>query len=317
MPPRLARLLAVVGALALVAAGFGLRAALSGDDDGSTAAGPGSPSPGGGEGRFRVLCDADLADACDALARLEGVGSLEVERVDDALSALAEDGAPYDAWLTLDPWPAIAAYLADPGAPAEVPLVEVASAPVAVLVDPATSECEADPTWTCLARPARPPVTIPGRGSALGPLVLAHAAAGLVGRTDFGTNAVGEAVRAQLADLRAGTRGSARELLRQILLPGTSSAAIGPQALAEQVADSAQGRPLDLTAAPLAPVGTIGVVLAGVGPRGAEATRALAEVVTGQTVADALAAEGWTGPPARSAGLPDPDVVYALQEEIR
>lgn len=316
MPPRLARLLAVVGAVALVAGGFAVRSALA-DDDEATAAGPGSSEPGAEGATYRVLCDDDLGEACDALAELQGVGSVQVERVADALAALAEDGAPYDAWLTLDPWPAVAAYLADPSAPRDVPLVEVASAPLAVLADPATSDCGEDPTWTCLAGPADPEVGIPGRTTALGPLVLAGAAAGLLGRTDFGTNAVGETERAQLVRLDEGATRRSSEQVRQILLPGNHSAVVAPAALAERIARSAQGRTLDLVVAPLEPAATVGVVLAGIGPRGEAATRALAEVVTGQTVADALAAEGWTGPAAPSSGLPDPDVVYALQEEIR
>jgi hypothetical protein len=323
MPPRLARLLAIVAAVLLVVAAFALRGALGDDDttaDGSSGD-PADPSDPDSDAPFRVLCDDDLGTACDELEGLDRVGSVEVVRGEDAMDRLAAADAPYDAWLTLDPWPDVAAYLRDPAAYVADPeaaaprVVPVASAPLAVLADPATSDCAATPTWGCLAGDARPPVGLPSLSTSLGPLVLGHAAAGLLDRTDFGLAAT-EDVRDALVALVEEAGRPADDLVGQIVLPGNHSAVVATQGRAEAIATSAQGRTLDLVAAALTPKGTVGVVLAGVGPRGPAALDALRAVVTGQTVATALRAEGWNGPAARSSGLPDPDVIYALKEEL-
>ncbi len=58
------------------------------------------------------------------------------------------------------------------------------------------------------------------------------------------------------------------------------------------------------------------MVLAGLGPQAVDATRALENLVTGQTVGDALAEAGWDGAALLTTGLPDPDVVYAILEEL-
>ena len=62
----------------------------------------------------------------------------------------------------------------------------------------------------------------------------------------------------------------------------------------------------------------MGVVLAGLGERGAEALATVEPAITDQTVRDALAEGGWTGDPGSTTGLPrDDDLVYALREDLR
>jgi hypothetical protein len=318
MPPRLARLLAVVGALALVAGAFVLRGALSGDDE--VTAGSGDRDPAG-DAPFRILCDDDLGDACAALADRAGVGSVEVVRAGEAVTRLTAEELAYDAWLTLDPWPQI---LAVAGAPDRTPAVTdplpVASAPLAVLVDPGSSDCAGPTTWACLSRPARPPVGIASLATAVGPLVLAHAAAALQGDTDFGINQLDDDVRIALEGLleNVGSDGG-RSVVDQatgMLQPGRFSAVVAPKERAEALAASRQGRGRSLVVASLGPAATLGVVLAGIGPRGPAALDALTAPARGQTVRLALAAAGWTGPAGTTTGLPAPDVVYALQEEL-
>lgn len=318
MPPRLARLLAVLAAVVLVVAAFALRGLL-GDDEGSPR-GSDRPDPTGDDGQpFRVLCDDDLGAACEALSARTPGDEVEVVRVDDAVALLTGAAPAYDAWLTLDPWPEAVADATASASPLPVtdPVV-VASSVLAVLVDPARTECTATTDWDCLVAPATPPVGVASTGTAVGSLSLAHAAAGLQGATDFGINQLDDEVRVALEDLldAVGANGG-RTVAAQadlIRFPGNFSAVVTPRGRAEAVADSAQGRGRGLEVAILAPEARIGVVLAGVGPRGPAAVDALRDVVTDQTVLDALAAEGWTGPASRTAGLPAPGVIYALQE---
>lgn len=308
-----------MAALALVAGAFALRGALAGDDGD---AGPGSDAgPAAGDGRFRVLCDEDLGAVCDVLAGQPGVASVEVARAGDAVEQLTADEVPVDAWLTLDPWPVMLASAGGDGPPLAVTeAVPVASSPLAILVDPDESDCEDDATWACLAEPVRPPVGLPSLATATGPLVLAHATAGLEGGTDFGIGQVDDATRATLADLLRAVGSerdrTAAEQAEGLLQPGRFSAVAGPEGRARALATRRQGRTRGLVVAALGPPATLGVVLAGVGPRGAAAVAALRAVVTGQTVGPALDAEGWTGPAEPTSGLPDPDVIYRLQEEL-
>jgi len=84
------RLLAVIGALGMVAAALAARQAIEGDEEADT-----------GDEQIVVVCDADLARACDAL---EGV---EVRREDSAVTSAAIDGGDLDdvdAWVTSAAW---------------------------------------------------------------------------------------------------------------------------------------------------------------------------------------------------------------------
>jgi len=312
-----------VAALALVAGAFALRTALADDDGGSVRAG--GDGPGSGDGPFRILCDDDLGAACEALAGQPGVASVVVVRAGDAVERLSGeasgDDAAYDAWLTLDPWPAMLASAGGDGPPLAVTeAVPVASSPLALLIDPEASGCEDDATWACLTEPARNPVGVASLATATGPLVLAHAAVGLEGDTDFGVNQMEDTTRADLADLLrvVGSERSrtAAEQAEGLLQPGRFSAVAGPEGGARDLAARPQGRRRGLVVAVLAPEATLGVVLAGLGPRGSAAVATLRAVVTGQTVGRALAEGGWTGPASRTRGLPDPDVIYRLQEDL-
>ena len=112
MPPRLARLLAIVAAVVLVIGAFALRGSLSGGDDEegvSTGSGSGAGSASGTEpretddGPFQVLCDVDLGDAaCEALEGSALVDEVEVVSRGSVAGLLEGDGGErWDAWLTL------------------------------------------------------------------------------------------------------------------------------------------------------------------------------------------------------------------------
>ncbi|WCO68885.1 hypothetical protein PO878_09130 [Iamia majanohamensis] len=329
MPPRLARLLAVLAAVALVAGALVLRSALAGDDGGSddTEGGGGSDAP------VRLLCDADLGDAaCEALGALDGVGSVEVATADEALAEMAEVTAPYDAWATLDPWPQILDVardedqlppIADEGDP-----VPLASSALAVLsADPMLCGEEQLAGWQCVAGSAADGlarVGVPTLASASGPLVLGAAAAGLVESTDVGIDDIdGTDVGTLLDDLldSADTGTLAEEATAIVTQPGRYDALVTIEGLAVDAAGTAGGRSRGLQVLPISapasdPTATFGVVLAPLGPDGPGALDRLRGQVTGQTVTDGLAEAGWSGDAARTTGLPAPDLLYRLDEEF-
>ncbi len=328
MPPRLARLVAVLAAIALVAGAFVLRGALAGDDESaSSGVGSGSDGPDRPEGAVRVICDEDLGDAaCEAVAELEGVDSMAMMTADEAVDAMSDPEVPYDAWLTLDPWPQILDVdrrevglppVADDGDP-----VPVASSTPAILTaaDDGTA-CATPVEWSCLATEVAggADIGLPTLQSAAGVLFLAAAAAGLQGAAEFGIDEVRTSpVADQLDELLDSARpGTLAEQNSRATLPGQFTALATTDGLARNTADKPQGRDLDLTVLELEPSPTtLGVVLAPIGPHGADAADRLTDQVTDQTVTEALATAGWKGGPARTEGLPAPDLLYALDQEF-
>lgn len=320
MPPRLARLLALIAALVLVGGAFAVRGALSGDEDD----GGGDEGGRGPSGPLRVLCDADLGAVCDLVLALEGVDSAgsDVMRATDALEALDADTPPFDVWLTLDPWPAMADVERQgsdrPALAGEV--VPVASSGLSVLTrSDGGLGCPAPAAWECVTTAAGAgPVATPSLATALGPLVLAHAAAGLVGDTDFGIGAVADTDRAtaltQLLD-SAPPDPTSTQALRFVTALGSYLAVVTTTGLAEANAASPAGAGIGAEARAVAAAPTVGVVLAALGPE-SDGLAPLEAALEDQTGRDALAEAGYAGDPARSAGLPDPDVIYALRTEL-
>ena len=322
MPPRLARLLAAVLAIALVVGALVVRGALSGGDDDDATSGPGG---GSGGGDHHVLCDEDLGEAtCAALEGLDGVADVTVARRDDAFALLGEDArVPYDAWLTLDPLPEVLDVLraTATAAPLGGEPLAVASAPLAVLsFEGSPLACPPPITWDCLVEPLDPAVASPSEDTALGLVAAAAAAAGLMDGTRFGIDAFrADPARDLLADFldeatSAGT--TSADQTARALQAGRASGAVTIARLAEQRATSAQGRSRGFAVRPLEPTVAVGVVLAPLGPTGPEAVADLEDGVTGQTVIDALAEAGWDGEARRSEGLPAADVIYALEQEL-
>lgn len=317
MPPRLARLLAVVAAVALVAGAFVVRAALRGDD-GNSDEGPSRPSQGGSE--WSVLCDADLGDACDAIERLDGVGEVTTMAAGPAIDEF--EGAPngYDLWVTLDPIADVARANETTPNPDSAPVASTTLA--AVLGVNSRLDCGDPVEWSCLLAEGGPPLGVPSPDSALGVVTAGSALAGLAGES-----ADGDDVDAHAKALREPEPATTGHLASEILLPGNFAGVVLPRPLGERVANTPQGQGRGLAVHAIAggpandatDEAVIGVVVApvdGTAQDAADLAETIVESGDGQTVRDALAAAGYDGSPAPSDGLPAPDVMYALREEL-
>lgn len=191
------RVLAAVGAVALVLAALALRSAWSSDD---------GDDPGGGDDRSlpQLVCDPDLTDACGAV---DGV-AVQVRDSADVSDALVagelEDGT---AWVTTSAWTELTASRLDAAGRSfgEVERLATSDVVVATIVTraPVLADACADVAlWRCLGDAAGRPWTeiggldawgavevgLPDADTAGGLPVLASVAVGHFGGTDFAAN---------------------------------------------------------------------------------------------------------------------------------
>lgn len=192
------RVLAVLGAVALVLVAIVVRGAI--DDDGS--------DDGRGEqadGELVVVCASDLVAAC---AALDDVTIIEQDAAATAASIEADDGAlaGVDGWVTTTAWVEVV----DSRAPGRLgPPGLVAMSTTVIAVDPVradavTALCAGESLWTCLGDNAGDEwadlgsggqaswgtlrTGMPSASSAVGLPVLATAASSFFGTTDFASN---------------------------------------------------------------------------------------------------------------------------------
>lgn len=147
------RVVAIVGALALVAAALFVRHALS--DRGNGDGGPGAGTDSGSGGLPVVACTPDLADICQALAD-DGKVTPAAETLD--LDGAVDPPQEVDAWITWDPAPGIA-NLQDVNSEVWTGSTAIAQAELAILVSPAAREglaaaCKSSLRWSCIAENA-------------------------------------------------------------------------------------------------------------------------------------------------------------------
>ncbi len=308
MPPRLARLLAVVVAAGLVAGAFVVRGVLTDDDGGEQVVMPGSDQPTADGERYRIACDADLGEqACEAVAGVAGVDEVVMVAWADVRD---DEDLPYDAWLTLDPMPAVLDQVR-PGVLTGEPAA-VASSPLALLTRDEDVDCA---EWACILDGK---IGVPGRDTSAGVVIASGVYTGLAGPDEVETRGIG--VFEDDAEVRDGLRDLTDELdlerqeAKLVTQVGSYAGVvtIGGRADLRIERNPAAG----LERVLLDPEVVVGVVLAGIGGKGGPAVEALGDALKGKTVRDALGAGGWTGAPGRSAGLPDADVIYRLQEEL-
>lgn len=236
------RVLAILGAVGMVAAALVIRQSL--DDD----SGPGRD----GDDEVVLVCAADLVDACESIG-----GGVEVRAETAADTAASiEDGAladDVDGWITTTAWVEVV----ESRAPEAVGSVDpLATSPTVVATAPGRFEaitdlCGGEDVWACLGGAAGRDWADLGAGSpawrelkvgltdpdsATGLSVLASAAAGFFGSTSFAANDPAfpefEGWLSTLAEPSAtGDPDPARTLATR---PGTYSAAGSVGAVAEQ-----------------------------------------------------------------------------------
>lgn len=207
------RLLAVLGAVAMIGGAVLVRGLLTGDGGGS-GGGPG----GGGDADTHLVCATELEAACEALAAEDDSVTFEVEEAGETAARLTDAEFPpgeseVDGWLTLNPWPALVslrADLANQRDPLGEPSDVLATTRLAVVgpvdrVAQLEAECgDADSiSWRCLGEIADDSWSNHGgeanQGkievghddptvSATGLLVLGQATADYFDRTDFARN---------------------------------------------------------------------------------------------------------------------------------
>ena len=289
------QVLAVAVAALLVAVAIVVRGAL--DDDDTPAGGDGGDGPTDEE--LVIACVRELREACESLD-----GDVRVEDPAATIAAARE----VDAWVTLDPWPAIAE--AQEGRPVfGGDAVAVASTALVLLTRTSAlaDACGPEPEWACVAEPGTNGPALPNADSALGRLLLGHAALGWsavvrpgepFARNEFQLPEFDawrqslEFVRDPVADMiQFGPAGP--------VATGTTRATFETVVQQSREADN-----LDATATPVA--ASVAVVV--VGP---EADR----VADDDDLRDGLTALGWDlDPEAATTGLPNPGVLFALQE---
>jgi hypothetical protein len=221
------RLLAVIGAVGIVALAIVVRGAIDDRSDG----GNGSDGGDNGDGDLVLICAADLADACTTMEGAGLGGATIIEQAAATTAVQIEDGAlpeGADGWVTTTAWTEVV----DTRAPGRIAVQEVlATSPVVVAVDPArasavTDLCGGDPIWRCLGDHAGEDwaslggdprwgslkVGLPSASSAGGLAVLAAVASGHFGGTDFASNDFDATGFATWLSNLAGPSGSGEEL---------------------------------------------------------------------------------------------------------
>lgn len=333
------RLLAVVGAVAMIGGAILVRGLLIDGDDGSDG------GAGVADGDTHLVCATELEAACEALAAEDDSVTFEVEEAGETADRLtAADFQPgeseVDGWLTLNPWPALVSLRADLtnqrdplGEPSDV----LATTRVAV-IGPAdrtellVDECDAagSLSWRCLGEIADDPWETHGASSdqgnvevghddptvsATGLLALGQATADYFGRSDFASNDFDDGFRDWLDQLEGSDPGlplaiQALPVVEQLeRFPNASWDAVGTL---DPAATAAVGRADgEFTVLYPAPMIVAEAVLAPI--RGHEAD------LDDDDLAAALEAAGWApGPaPQEAETSPSAGVFEALISEWR
>lgn len=333
MPPRLARLLALFVAVALVVAAFAVRSRVADDGgdggDGGEAGSDGNgDGAGGSNGDLVVVCVTELADVCAAVDQREDGVAVRVEAAAATAAALvaADAGADRsaDAWLTLDPWPAMvdverasanrdAIFSGDQQAVA-------ASSDLMVLAFPERIEPCGDPVpASCLVEQVSGDLNfgVPSSDEALGVVAIGQLAAGLARATDFDIGAFRTEHGRELEDiLESADPGPSATQARLLVQqgPGKYGAVSTTEVIARPLAESPRGVQSDLIVVAGEPRARADAVVAPL--VGSDRGDQVRDLLTGKTAQEAFADAGWDRPADGPTGLPPADVLVALREEI-
>lgn len=206
------RLLAVIGAVAMIGAAVLVRGALTDDGDG------GGNGGGGGDGATHLVCVPELEAACQALAGEDDDLTFDVQEAGDTAELLTDpafsaSSTDIDGWMTLQPWPDLVndrRARSNQNAVLETDVEVLATAKLAIVgpadrIDLLTAECggQAELGWNCLGDLADEPWENHGGDTtqgdievghddpterASGLLVLGQAASDYFGTTAFASN---------------------------------------------------------------------------------------------------------------------------------
>lgn len=300
------RVLALVGAIALVVAAVAIRQLIAGEDGGN-----GSGGGGGDDDATVVACLTELEDACrDLAADADGI-EVVVEDAGDTMAKLTAGDSGYDGWITFEPWPEVVA-IDEPEDALGAPSGPVASTELVLVVPDTADPCPgADPvTWRCLGDTGAK-VGLPPRTTGVGLLLVGNAASGYFGRTDFATNDFDPAFD-QWLDVVTGNpgRGDPFDELLLAFPPTLVFDAVGTTSARfddEVPGSRADGRLEPVEPDPLAEATVVVVSVAGSGNE-----ERVAELADDPALVDALAASGWSDGGPDDTGLPSAGVLYAL-----
>ena len=287
----MSRVLALIGAVCLIAAAILARALLTddGDDDGA--------GDDDGDAELVVACIPELEDACRAIDRPM---TLSIEDPAVTIERLAA-GEDVDAWVTFGPWPEMATILERRIQPADV--VPVAATDLRLLVRTIAipDGCDDPATWTCLVDGVGDRVAIPSPSSGLGALVLGQAAADFFGSSAVASNDLSEpglAGRLSSLEVDDDPLGDMRVGLPEPVATGLLGVDL----------DTLGARTSNFTDSPSGAPATVSVVVAG-----RDADRVAGE----PRFTEALEAAGWTiAADAATTGLPNAGVLIALRSAV-
>ncbi|MBV9950871.1 MAG: hypothetical protein JO291_02890 [Acidimicrobiia bacterium] len=308
MPPRLAKLLAVVAAVVMIGAALWIRSR-GGDDDGGS-------STGASGRRFRVVCVTELDTICQQLRR-QGIDA-EVEEAGTTADALGQGAPGYDAWITIDPWPAMVDAVRQQHQQPDVfdPAVPIASSDLALLL--ASKDLSNDCGWDCVvaASGQQQEIAIPSEDSGLGPQLIANAFSSHLKKTDFSRADIEDpAGKGWLDRLLASAPASDAE--RRMATEGAAAyiAAGTTEQAAQPAISSASGTRRGLHFGSPELVARADVVVATVAGR--QGTQQLVARLRDKNAREAFRGAGWSAPAVGGpTGLPAADLLVALREEV-
>lgn len=296
------RVLAGLGALAIILAAIAVRGLIDGGGDDP------SPTP---DGDLVVICDTDFKDQCSAL---DGVDVRIEKSATTSAAIVAGDLDDVDAWVTSDAWYEVTRGRAAGSAGTAEVLARTATG---VAVDPQRESkleqvCAGEAIWACLVANAGRPwadldgdsrwgqlkVGLPDADTATGLDVLAAVAAGHFGGRDFASNEFDQ-LRSQLDVLAEPSgRGDPDPLFTLVRRLGTYSAAAVLEARAEALSPPPPLLPVEPA---VDAVAVLVVMPDGSAPDTADLRAAFAEA-------------GWARAEGEPAPLLKPGVLGALHE---
>lgn len=327
------RLLALLVAVGLVFAAVQVRARVFGD-------------VGADVGDLRIVCITELEAACTALATDARISAVEVADAGTTVERLASAAPDVDVWVTVAPWPQLAAdarAFADAAVPplsstpgsrvlGRSPVVMVAHDDRAAALEPVCEDLQLD--WPCLAEHAGEPwadldgdpswgtvdVGLPDPATRVdGLLALTQATGAFFGGAELTSRALdGPEFSAWLSELARAVEVEPPPL-GQMLLTGPAEYEFAGALEAEAVQRRGAPRAAELDVGRLQPPVTAEVVAVGYGGMDGATVDAV-----GDLVADALAGAGWwvdgqqapqgAAGAAPDGGVPSATVLEALRQ---